>query len=544
MPEIRESSPAALPEHTSCDVAIVGYGPVGMIFAALLAQLGLKVVVVERFATRYNLPRAGHLDGETMRGAFQRLGIAEAIELIARPMLSYELVTPQGEVLQQVKLGAAGSGWKESYLFYQPELETIVDARGAELGVRVYMSMTAERIEQSAGRVVLTVRSTDKPGEAAHRIEAAYVIGADGARSFVREAIGVGRQDLGYPAIDNLVLDFEQNDPDRDLPLLGEVRQILDVNRPTHVGRWSGQRWSRLEFRRMEGETREFLESEETAWKFLAQYGLLPEHGRIVRRAIHTFESSITERWRVGRVLLVGDAAHTMPPFMGQGMCSGVRDALNLSWKLAAILGGKTSDAILDSYQTERAPHVKDVIAMSMEVGDNVQVTDPELGRQRDEALRAGKTAPPALFPRLGSGIVRRSDHPDAIDAEGRPALQARVALGARVDRLDQFQKAGWRILARHTVPDTLFNARQRALLSVLDMEIAHISRGAGADHFVDIDAEYDLWFRTTGRKVFVLRPDNYVFGSARTIGELPALLDELAGCLASSGWIAASVKS
>lgn len=527
---------ARLPAHTTCDVAIVGYGPVGMTLAALLAQYGLDVIAVERYSKRFSLPRAGHFDGETMRGAFQRLGIAKAVELMARPMLSYELVTPEQEVLQSVKLGTGGSGWKESYLFYQPDLEDIIDARGVELGVRVFMGYTATEITQDTGGAVLSVQETDNEATDGCRIEAAYVIGADGANSFVRQALGIGRRDLGFPAIDNLVLDFEHNDPDRDVPQLGEVRQILDVRRPTLVGRWSGNRWSRLEFRRLEGESREYLESESTAWRLLSTYGLKPSLGRIVRRAIHTFESTLAERWRAGRVLLAGDSAHTTPPFMGQGMCSGIRDALNLAWKLDAVLGGRADDVLLDTYESERAPHVHEVIKMANAIGESVQVTDPLLGKLRDDALRAKRAEPPPPFPRLGDGVVRAQSDERAIDADGRPGLQARVALDGRVDLLDQFVGTGWRIISRHAVSEEIFDGQQKNLLSQLGVSIAHVSRGPGPDYFVDIDAEYDLWFRTTGRKAFLVRPDNYVFGSVATVTDLPSLVDELAESLKKAG--------
>jgi len=135
--ECTEASQSTLPAHTTCDVAIVGYGPVGMTFAALLAQYGLKVIVVERFPQRYAQSRAGHFDGETMR-TFQRIGIAESIELIARPMLQWSFVTAEMEILANIKLGEGGAGWKDSYLSYQPEIEEVFDARARELGVRVY----------------------------------------------------------------------------------------------------------------------------------------------------------------------------------------------------------------------------------------------------------------------------------------------------------------------------------------------------------------------------------------------------------------------
>ena len=255
IPEIKPLTPAnemdhldCLPARMSCDVVIVGYGPVGMIQAALLAQRGLKVIVVERFPTRYALGRAGHFDGETFR-TFQQLGIAADMELLVRPMLQWQLVNAAMEVLATIKLGESGAGWKDSYLSYQPEFEIVFDAKVRELGVRIFMGLNAVGIEQDADGAHLTVRTSDEslgiPLSGKHRgeacvIDASFILGADGAKSFVRDAIGVERRDLGFKANDQLVIDFEHNDPDRDLPSLPEVFQILDIDRPRLAGRWSG----------------------------------------------------------------------------------------------------------------------------------------------------------------------------------------------------------------------------------------------------------------------------------------------------------------
>ena len=519
-----------------CDVAIVGYGPVGMITAAVLAHEGLRVIVIERFPERYKLPRAGHLDGETMRGAFQRLGIAEEVELISRPMVSHELVTPEAEVLASVRLGEGGSGWKNSYLFYQPELEEIVDRRARELGVVVMMNTTALRIDQDANGVDVMVRETSDEGATPQAIRASFLLGADGANSFVRDRIGVAKQDLGFPPIANLVVDIAHDDPDRDLPAMGENRQILDVTRPTLVGRWAGGRWSRVEFRMFDGDAAEYLADEAKIWALLAPYGLDPSMGRIDRSAVHVFESSTASDWRRGRVFLIGDAAHTMPPFMGQGMCSGIRDGLNLAWKLKAVIRGQASPALLETYETERAPHVLQLIRMAMRLGEQIQVSDPAAGRRRDDELRAGRgeAAPP--FPRLGAGIVRNMPDGDDDPALGSPALQARVAAGRRVDRLDAIVAPGWRLLIRHKLPDGLLNDQQRDTIAKLDLATVHITRGAGDDRLIDIDAEYDLWFRQLNSKAVLIRPDNYIFGTARDIADVPSLIDDLRQALQQYG--------
>ncbi len=524
-----------LPASMSCDVAIVGYGPVGMIIGVMLAQRGYTVIVVERWPTRYDLPRAGHFDSETMR-TFQGLGFAESIELMARPMLQWDLVTAEREVLTQIKLGLGGSGWKESYLTFQPEFEKVFDARAQELGVKVFMDTTAVKLEQDAEGARLFIQSSSNPAPEPSVIHASFILGADGAGSFVRRACNIERVDLGFKASDQLVIDFEHNDPDRDLPQLPEVYQVLDINRPLLAGRWSGDRWSRFEFHAKEGESREYLESLDTCWKLLESWNIYPGDGKIIRHSVYSFESRLASKWRAGRVLLIGDAAHTMPPFMGQGLCSGIRDSLNLAWKLDAVLSGKAGQELLDTYEMERKPHVETIIHMSIGVGNMVLMTDPEQAHQRDEMLRSGQVPKAPVFPRIGDGIVRSLDAPDHHETDGRPSRQARVAVGRHVDRLDQFMKQGWKIVGRHPVPLSLFNESQRELIADLDLEFAHVSRGANSQ-YIDIDGEYDMWYRETGRKAFLLRPDNYVFGSVRTIEELPGMIDELSSLLAPNGW-------
>ena len=540
MSETRELTDGLLTRDMSCDVLVVGYGPVGMTCAALLALHGLDVIAVERHQERYKLHRAGHLDGEIMR-VFQRLGVAEAVELAAQPMIAMELRTPEGEVLTTAEIGADGSGWRSDYLVRQPEYEAAIDARGRELGVWVVMGVTAESVTQHVGGVRTEVRATKDPAARAYAIESRYVIGADGANSFVRSAIGAGRRDLGFAAVPHLVVDFEWRDPDCDLPHLPEAAQVLDVYRPHLEGRWGGRGFARWEFAAREGETLGFLEDEGTAWKLLAESGIGPEHGKIVRHTVFSFESSVTEPWRVGRVLLMGDAAHTMPPFAGQGMCSGIRDAENLAWKLSAVVAGDASGALLDTYQGEREQHVRALIRLAMALGSTILITGEEEARARNEMLRSGHGPKPEKPP-LGGGISRAGASAGAADVEGRPSLQARVALGTRVDRLDNLlPRTGWRIVSRHPVPTELFSERQRQLLESLQMQFAHISRGAsGNTSFYDIDAEYDRWYLRTGQKAFLERPDHYVFGTAKTIEDLPSLVDELAAALAAAGWNAA----
>lgn len=402
-----------------------------------------------------------------------------------------------------------------------------------------------EAIQQDVDGVQTVVYSSKHLGGAARTVRSRYVIGADGAGSFVRDAIGAQRRDLGFTAMPHLVVDFEYDDQDQDIPELDQAYFVADPERPHDVGRYGGRRNSRLEFAAKPGETRQYLEQEETVWQLLAPWGMSPERGKIIRSAVYDFESSLVAPWRVGRVFLAGDAAHTMPPFMGQGMLAGLRDAENLAWKLAAVTTGTATDSILDTYETERAPHAKGITESSMAVASMALTTDPEQVRARDEMLRAG-SMPQPQFPRLSQGIVRPASTGDADDStgvEGRPGPQARVAAGKRVGLLDNHfdKQASWRLVSRHIIPDDLLIAHQ-GLLGSLNMQYAHIHRGMTEDeaYLWDLDGAYDAWYRRTGVKAYIERPDHYIFGAVATMDELPALLDELATVLAANGWLAA----
>jgi len=472
-----------------------------------------------------------------------RRSIADALEIIAQRVLKASILNAAHEVLAEKKSGLSGAGWHPDYLLYQPDYEAIIDGRGRELGVTVHMGMTADGLEQDDKGVRTTFRPTSGAG-AGSTVHSRYVVGADGPKSFVRDAMGSHRLDLGFKAMPHLVLDFEYSDPDIDLPQLPEAANILDPSRIQLAGRWGGRRGSRWEFAALDHESREHLEAESTGWELLSGWGIGPEHGRIVRQTVFEFESSIADTWRRGRVFLMGDAAHTSPPYLGQGLLSGIRDAANLAWKLAAVNAGMSSDRLLDTYQLEREAHVREIIDMAMATGRVFLITDPDKARERDEMLRQ-PGRPQRQIPRLTTGIVRPSGSPQSVEApgaDGRQGLQARVALGNRAARLDDLlPPRSWRLVSRHPVPMDLFDEQQRALIESLGLQFAHVSRGAHLEtSFYDIDAEYDEWFMTTGRKAFIERPDHYVFGTAETIADVPGLLDDLGRALAEYGWRAA----
>ena len=396
------------------DVAIVGYGPVGALLANLLGQAGVSTIVVEPSLDVYQLPRAAHFDDEIMR-VFESVGLAEAVLPATAPVLGMDFVTADGEVL--FGFSAADRprrhGWESGYMFHQPDLERAL-RRGVERfgSVEVRLGAEVTGLDDTGDEVLLTV----SPGP---DVRARYVVGCDGARSFVRRSLGIGLDDRGFDQ-PWLVVDTVLRD-DVDVVLPERVLQICDPARPATFVPSAGpnRRW---ELMAIADETPEDLLQPATIERLLAPWVEVGRDVDVIRAAVYSFHAVVATEWRRGRVLLAGDAAHQMPPFLGQGMCSGIRDAANLAWKLTMVLDGVAGEQLLDTYQPEREPHVRAITELAVSLGGILQTTDPELAAARDETFRASGAPPtgdglPALTGGLSLG---------AGEAVGRPFPQER----------------------------------------------------------------------------------------------------------------------
>jgi 3-(3-hydroxy-phenyl)propionate hydroxylase len=511
------------------DVIIVGLGPVGLMQAIQLGRRGRRVCIVDQFGKPYPLPRAGHFDGEIMR-VFQSVGLAEEIELLVRPVFEYDLVDADSQKLASVDFGNSGTGWKSDYLFFQPQLETLLERTLRSLPtVTVHRDLRAVGLVQDENEVTLdaiTSEAHPQGGGRAISVRGRYLVGADGRSGFVRGAVGREYRDLGFEPLQYLVCDFELNDPDGALLRFGEVRQTLDPARPALFGRWNGNQWCRWEFMVLPGEVPSELESDESVWKLVAPWGVTPDDGHFVRRTVYTFDAKICDNPRSGRVFLAGDAFHVMPPFMAQGMCSGIRDTANLSWKLDAVLDG-ASDRLLDSYAEERVPHSTRIAELSVELAEICTITDPDQAKLRNEKYRRGEVPGEAL-PILEFGLLLRDSGGDRVEPAGRLSPQGRVHRAGRTGLLDDLLPIGWHLITRHPVVLDKLDDAQRALLEELDVRFAHVSRGMLEDSFLDMDGTYELWFRRNECEVILQRPDFIIFGAVPTLAELPALLEDL----------------
>lgn len=502
------------------DVVQVGYGPVGQTAAALLGQAGHRVGVFERHRSLYGLPRAGHVDHEVMR-IFQSLGAADEIAERAWPMTGYDLFDADRRLLQAIDWNHDGiSGWHSDFLFYQPDLETALDRRvRSHESVDVELGAQVSGIREFADHVEVTVEPRD--GSGSRTITTRFVIGADGASSTVRELVGIDREDFGFSA-DWLVLDVRPHDREMriDMPPAG---QICDPARPISLFRWLGREHCRWEFMLLPGERPDELNTPETVWRLLSPWGLTPDNTDLIRHAVYTFRSLLAERFHTNRVVLVGDAAHLMPPFMGQGMCSGIRDAKTLAWRLDLLLNGLTDAALLESYTAERRPHAEALIRASMALGYVVCTLDPDVAEQRDAMFRSGQAPPPEPFPGLTSGVLHTAVDGALMGPAGSLSPQGRVRVDGREGRFDDVVGRGWVIISRDAVA---LDEPAHALLCALDGQIAVLGTEPG--QVVDLDGVYTDWLDEIGADAVVIRPDFHVFGSASDGSDVPPLLAEL----------------
>ena len=506
------------------DVVIVGAGPVGMFTALLLAQRGLSVAIYERWDTFYPLPRACGVDHENIR-QLQGVGLIEELapllEPVIGPDMTYEFLDAQFETILKIDWNRPGaSGWAQVNQFYQPDFERLLLKRlQAAPNVTVHYNRELVSLKQDKDHVSLRfVEPRDR--EAWFKAEARYVIGADGARSKVRDIMGIKPIDLGF-AYDWLVVDVVPHEQRVWKPY---VMQHCDPARPTTlVGSGPGRR--RWEFMRLPGETIEELNTAEAAWRLLAPWKITPQNATLERHTVYTFRGSWADQWKLGRVMLAGDAAHLMPPFLAQGLCAGMRDGLALSWRLAAVLVDKASESLLDSYGPERREHVVEIIRQAVEIGRLICMIDPEEVTARDTRMKAAMKDPalglkPPPEPRLGfAGNYR---HGDA--GSGYLSVQGRVRHNGVEGLFDDVVGRSWQLLIRSKSGPASLSQPTLAFLKQLDAAIAEFGTEGET---VDLDGTYDNWFEQLNVEAILVRPDFYVFGSS-TLGGVDALVGSL----------------
>lgn len=494
------------------DVTIVGCGPVGIVLAILLAQRGRTVTILERWREPYPMPRAVHFDDEVAR-ILQACGVGDGLGRISEPADIYEWCNSDRTTLVRFgRKGPGGSGWPASSMFNQPALEALLEARARELPtIDLRRGVEVAGLDQDDDGVTVSAVAPDGRVVA---VRSRYAVGCDGANSTVRGLVGLPMHDLGY-FYDWLIVDVILNEPRVFDPI---NLQVCDPARPTTVvsGGPGRRRW---EFMRLPDEDIADLNNVEAAWRLLAAWDVTPDNAVLERHAVYTFNARYAETWRRDRVFLAGDAAHLMPPFAGQGMCSGLRDAINLAWKLDLALGGDTSAELLDSYTEERLPSARAVIELSMELGKIICVPDPVEAAARDELMSAAVTDDATAIPPppFLAGALLPADDPVA----GHLFVQGNVASGGGRCRFDDVHGVGWRLV---TIDDQPIEPA-----SPLAVWFGSIGGSIIAvDPADDVDGTYVDWFAAHGATWALQRPDFHVHGVAPDAAGATELLADL----------------
>jgi 3-(3-hydroxy-phenyl)propionate hydroxylase len=482
--------------RVDCDVLVVGLGPTGDVLAGLLALRGIRVIALDREPQPYPLPRAAVFDDEIMR-IFQGLGVADHLVPLCRTPDRYEFVSADGDTLLEfpIKGEATVSGWEPSYLLHQPAVERALRRRAVDLGVEVRLGHRFVSLSQSTNQVVAVIDGPD----GTYELKARYLVGCDGAGSAVRAATGSGLFDYEFDepwlVIDALVPESAAA-PDR-------VVQICDPARPSTYLKMTGER-VRWEFMILPGESAEDVSDPAFIKSLLAPWNL-GDDIQFERKAVYRFHGLVADRWREGRVLLAGDAAHQMPPFAGQGMCSGVRDAGNLAWKLASVLRGEADDRLLESYQAEREPHVRAIIETAIAMGKIICLTDPEAAAARNAGMRAQRAAGASdisiKYPDLNGGCLDKSS--------GAGSLFPQFPVGGRLS--DELFGTGYSLIGRRLNIDPA----EVPVVRVFNLEDKSLQTIAPA---------IDAWLVSHGANAVLVRPDRHVFGS----GDACNLIDRL----------------
>lgn len=520
------------------DVVIVGAGPVGTLLAILLGQRGKNVTLVERWTTHYELPRAVTYDHEIAR-ILATLGMDSEND----PAISFhdELYYWKNKDRKNLQIvdwqSQSASGWRVRYWFNQPMMEKRFLAIAATMpSVNILRGWVGETLDQDADGVTLTIKRNPDETDSSEtqEIRAKFLAGTDGANSFTRNALGIENEDKGY-FFDWLILDMIMKyDYVADRSHEPAQWQLCDPARPTTIVPGGpgpdpkGPARRRWEYMLLPGETVEEMTTDAKAWELLDAWGVTPDNAELERSAVYRFQARWAKEWNKGRCLIGGDAAHLMPPFAGEGMCAGVRDAVAMAWRLNGILEDKFGLDVLDSYTSERVEHAKHYINFSQELGQIICIHDEEEGAKRDAMMiqdleARGGTPVPTDLCHLGKGAwCDESAH------AGELSVQGIVEANGKRDRFDQAVGQGWILFGYETDPAAALTEAQRAQLAQIEGFSVELSGTAGKGDVFDAEGTFKAWLDDIGAKYVLIRPDFYVALTAHSEESLQSRFDKV----------------
>ena len=481
------------------DVTIVGLGPAGGTLANLLAMHGFSILILDREKSFYPLPRAVHFDDEIMR-VFQTIGITK--EFLKHTIINKgtKFVNSKDKVIldwpRPKKI--TDNGWYPSYRFHQPDLEKKLRKKLKNYKkVSIEQNSEVKKIINSKNQVDIIYANISSHKE--YIVRSKYLVGCDGANSITRKQIKTTMDNLGFTqkwAVVDLILKKKKNNlPDRTI-------QYSNPKQPATYCRNVGKR-RRWEFAIKKNHSDKKVLSERYIWNFLKPW-LKKSEAIIERKTIYTFESAIARKWRKGRVFIAGDAAHLMPPFMGQGMCAGIRDASNLAWKIANCLRNKFNETLLNTYQSERSLNVKEYIETTMRMGEFVNAVESIQITDNIRSDNKGIKSMQSIKPKLGRGLGNLKDK-----NRGKTFPQFKIKNNKTLD--NNFSKKGMIVLSSDV------NTKTSKYYSILKAKnFSNVSR----------------YLKNIKSKAILVRPDRFILASARSNKEVNLLLKKYSSIL------------
>lgn len=504
------------------DAVVVGLGPVGALTALLLAEEGLSVIVCEKSTKCVELPRAVALDGESVR-AFQRIGRAGPVSRLLQAPRNPDLCAftdSKRNTLFALDISQPGpNGWRDIAFFDQPELEAYLRAE-VRAHSRIDVRLGLEVVDVASGPREAWVDARSGDADETTRLRAPWVIACDGASSFVRRQAGIGWDSLGYDQ-DWLVVDIVV----RDLDLLPKyMMQVCDPERLTSYicVKDPNRRW---EFQLRPGETRDEMLAPERVQALLDPW--LPRDGYDLRRvAVYQFHAATARQWRRDRLLLAGDAAHQTPPFLGQGLNAGFRDAVNLGWKIPLVARGLCGAELLDSYGAERDAHARDLVERAVAIGKLMETLAAREAGRPEPHPGPGAAPSPGVPPLRGGLLV--AEQCGAGTSVGHLLRQPTVRRrGGEPVRLDDLLGSGFAIVGRRAL-DVRLGARAGALFEALGGRVCTLEE-------VEV-SEGELDGALTRHPALLVRPDRVVYGVVDETHTLDDLIVRLAHAASMMG--------
>lgn len=522
------------------EVIISGYGPAGQVAGNILGAAGVRTLIIDRLPDIYEIPRAIHFDDEAMR-IFQSIGLDREILPKIRVGGVYRFQNARGKTLFEKKLQTerTENGHAESHFIFQPEIEQSL-RRGAQRFDSLTILLSHELVSYQADASGVRAEIRNLVDGSTHLFKARYLLGCDGGRSLIRKTMGHGLRDYKHDQ-PWLVIDGDEVGPSR---FPKDPHQICDPQRTYTLvpSRGTHRRW---EIYLKPDDDLEAMNTPAKIQELIAPWAD-PEQVRIIRSAIYRFHALIVRRWRDGRVLLAGDAAHQMPPFLGQGMCSGVRDAQNVAWKLSWILRRGVSPKLLDTYQQEREPHVDFITRKAILAGRVIQARGLAvyfrdflffvLGAIPFARQRFVRSM--ATWPRLPAGFFLRRPGKKSRAPEGELFPQPLVRNQEQVVPLDDLLGDGFAVLGRsrlalrqvQQIDPAFWTRMDTRFIEIADSDTDSNTLGDPVSFQKVQDPEGRLgdWFAKHRANAVILRPDRRVFGIDPTADQTKALVDYL----------------